>query len=298
MTALPAASNSQRRCAWPSQAHADGVDDTCLLLKKLRSGAQFSGIARAEHALEKKELNAKIGYLQLKVHGRRQANEALMRRVQMLELMLHKERCRGQVTGSTSSRADHSLGSSSLPPHLSTSSMPGRARLEALLCQRKSSISARTILEAAHETIVQSEDVGDATLVRDSAPPPAATTSPTPRAWSTAAAGSTSLEEGTAARRSFEHQQELGLLPPAPPVLAPQNVDPCDLHTSTAATSAALQAAPPEVAEESGAEAAVAIVPAPSLRAVREEEALVTSLPGDESRERAEVRGPRLVEGT
>lgn len=137
------------------------------LLRALRESSRAAACERAEYELERAEADARIGELESKVVRQRQANQALLRRVQMLEVTLHGERHRRELASSAGGAVAgdgrpgvRGVAASPDPsvPRLPPGGLPGRPALEALLQRRATSLSARRILEAYLQNVELGHD--------------------------------------------------------------------------------------------------------------------------------------------
>eukprot|EP00405_Crypthecodinium_cohnii_P051139 CAMPEP_0206609700 /NCGR_PEP_ID=MMETSP0325_2-20121206/53985_1 /ASSEMBLY_ACC=CAM_ASM_000347 /TAXON_ID=2866 /ORGANISM="Crypthecodinium cohnii, Strain Seligo" /LENGTH=199 /DNA_ID=CAMNT_0054128121 /DNA_START=46 /DNA_END=643 /DNA_ORIENTATION=+ len=119
------------------------------------------------HALDQGEASMRMSELEHKISLKRQANQALLRRVQMLEMSLHEERKRGETLvarAASPMSSCSSIGSSrglpemrtmpgaaahAVSPQLPKGGLPGKVNVELLLQRCKNALSARGILEDA-----------------------------------------------------------------------------------------------------------------------------------------------------
>eukprot|EP00444_Apocalathium_aciculiferum_P052791 CAMPEP_0183518382 /NCGR_PEP_ID=MMETSP0371-20130417/15462_1 /TAXON_ID=268820 /ORGANISM="Peridinium aciculiferum, Strain PAER-2" /LENGTH=213 /DNA_ID=CAMNT_0025716417 /DNA_START=14 /DNA_END=653 /DNA_ORIENTATION=- len=156
------------------------------LLEKFRDALRVTACERVEHALEREEADVRIGELESKLRSRRQANQASLRRVQMLELALQEtlQVCRRRPEAPLPSDVGRrqllppgfagvsAAASAGATPKLPPGGLPGRPALEALLHRRKNSLSARAILEDAL-AVAEAAGSPEAAAVADAAWGPA-----------------------------------------------------------------------------------------------------------------------------
>merc|ERR1711924_179491 len=116
-----------------------GHDLVEQLARRLQDVIRSMSCERAEHSLEKAELDLKIADVQTKVQWQHEANLGLFRRVQMLEQVLHGERLQNAPLLRANGLAipARSVRDVAAPPASPRTAMP-----------RKPSVLARDILQA------------------------------------------------------------------------------------------------------------------------------------------------------
>lgn len=134
-------------------------DCVARLLQKVREDALATGCERADFCVDKGELDIKIGETESKLRLQRQINDSLLRRVRMLEQVLHEERARqaavlraAGIDPPPNATAMNSLSDvvTHLPLQLPFGAFPSSAQpvLEARLRRRRPAPSSRDILQA------------------------------------------------------------------------------------------------------------------------------------------------------
>mmetsp|Transcript_1195 Transcript_1195/g.2922 ORF Transcript_1195/g.2922 Transcript_1195/m.2922 type:complete len:162 (-) Transcript_1195:125-610(-) len=116
------------------------------LTQRLQESLRLLNCERAEFAQERSQLDSKISDSENRVRVRRQVNECLLRRVEMLEQVLHEERWRRMTALGV---GNSHLGQLPATPQLPPDGLPGRSALEARLQRRRGCPSAREILQGS-----------------------------------------------------------------------------------------------------------------------------------------------------
>eukprot|EP00933_Yihiella_yeosuensis_P010414 TRINITY_DN116926_c0_g1_i1.p1 TRINITY_DN116926_c0_g1~~TRINITY_DN116926_c0_g1_i1.p1 ORF type:complete len:205 (-),score=33.15 TRINITY_DN116926_c0_g1_i1:26-640(-) len=152
-------------------AEDDEEDQRCMerLLRHLHTGLRVANLERAEFALDRSELDARLCQVESRLSTQQLTNQMLLRRVQMLEQALQEERFKREVllqqdSTSSSSSALHSSGDFSLPElhhlHLLNKTQ-NEPSLEDCIRARRVSISARSILKDRHIVDSDLQDQSD-----------------------------------------------------------------------------------------------------------------------------------------
>jgi len=155
--AAPTVSGSswQRLMMMQAQALADAdappelQDCVGRLLQKLREDALATGCERADFCVDRGELDVKIGEVESKLRLQRQINDSLLRRIRMLEQVLHEERVRHAAVLQAAG-IDPPPTANAFTSPIDAATLPASERpvLEARLCRRKPARSSRDILQS------------------------------------------------------------------------------------------------------------------------------------------------------
>eukprot|EP00930_Biecheleria_cincta_P028352 TRINITY_DN19789_c0_g1_i1.p1 TRINITY_DN19789_c0_g1~~TRINITY_DN19789_c0_g1_i1.p1 ORF type:complete len:165 (+),score=44.51 TRINITY_DN19789_c0_g1_i1:34-495(+) len=122
--------------------HADAADFSFLepLFRHLQTGLRQGECEKAEFALDRQEMDHRMGELESRLNYQQNANEMLFRRVEILEQVLQVERTKRQALQGRQAAAETSSSA--------TASLPGKQALEDCLRTRKVSMPARVVLQS------------------------------------------------------------------------------------------------------------------------------------------------------